>query len=80
VNGDTSVPLTLSRNPEAKFPQVAAIGFPMTGLEAFGGDRTSHVVPIVRQPEEVRSVPVPVDIVEEWGLQSFPASDPPANW
>ncbi|MBN1092876.1 hypothetical protein JKP75_10080 [Blastococcus sp. TML/M2B] len=20
------------------------------------------------------------DVVEEWGLQSFPASDPPANW
>jgi hypothetical protein len=20
------------------------------------------------------------DIVEEWGMQSFPASDPPANW
>jgi hypothetical protein len=20
------------------------------------------------------------DMVEEWGLQSFPASDPPANW
>jgi len=20
------------------------------------------------------------DIVEEWGLQSFPASDPPSNW
>jgi hypothetical protein len=26
-----------------------------------------------------RRRPVP-DIVEEWGLQSFPASDPPANW
>jgi len=80
VNGDTSVPLTLSRHAEAKFHQVAAIGFPTTGLETFGGDRTRHVVPIERQADEARAIPMPIDIVEEWGLQSFPASDPPANW
>jgi hypothetical protein len=22
----------------------------------------------------------PDDIVDQWGVQSFPASDPPANW
>jgi hypothetical protein len=22
----------------------------------------------------------PADIVDQWGEQSFPASDPPANW
>ena len=23
---------------------------------------------------------LPFDVVEEWGMASFPASDPPANW
>jgi hypothetical protein len=41
------------------------------------------------EAEPVRMSPVgavaatahfPTDIVEEWGVQSFPASDPPSNW
>jgi hypothetical protein len=26
------------------------------------------------------AIPPEHDIVHEWGIQSFPASDPPANW
>ena len=30
---------------------------------------------------EVRpATPPPVDIIDQWGMDSFPASDPPANW
>ena len=33
--------------------------------------------PTPRQPETVEP---PVDVVDQWGMHSFPASDPPANW
>jgi hypothetical protein len=31
-------------------------------------------------PVDVRGAPDFDDIVDEWGAQSFPASDPPSNW
>lgn len=37
--------------------------------------------PVVADLLAVRtSAPPPIDIVDQWGMQSFPASDPPANW
>ena len=38
--------------------------------------RTENEPPDPRSPRSGE----PRDIVEEWGLESFPASDPPANW
>jgi hypothetical protein len=74
------VPITLSPDPQVKLSETATIGFLTTVLDALDGDRTSRVAPVVRHPEEAGPVPLRVDIVEEWGMQSFPASDPPANW
>jgi hypothetical protein len=38
---------------------------------------TPEAVPVGNDQEADRRTQ---DIVEEWGLQSFPASDAPANW
>jgi hypothetical protein len=37
-------------------------------------------VTVLRVPAEPRRPAPPIDIVEQWGVESFPASDPPANW
>jgi hypothetical protein len=40
--------------------------------------RPGAVLVRVRRP--AADVPSLDDIVDQWGVQSFPASDPPANW
>lgn len=36
--------------------------------------------PVTRVPAQRTDQAHELDIVEEWGHGSFPASDPPANW
>jgi len=40
---------------------------------------TGLEVPKLRVRVSTAAVP-PIDIVDHWGMHSFPASDPPANW
>ena len=63
------VPLTLSRDSELESPQVAVVDLaaPSDILTPWPTNRTGQSRRLI-------------DIVEEWGMQSFPASDPPANW
>ena len=40
---------------------------------------TGLQIPVQRVRVSPAPVP-PIDIVDQWGMHSFPASDPPANW
>jgi hypothetical protein len=49
---------------------------PLSTLPVLTGSRVVVPVPL----DDVAPAAPASDIVEEWGMQSFPASDPPANW
>ena len=53
-----------------------ACPWPVSSLSSARAD-PNNTDPTKAQPDVLRPT---WDIVEEWGDQSFPASDPPANW
>jgi hypothetical protein len=71
--------LTLSESPEVRSRQAATIEIRAAAVEA--RSRTGRDVDgLIRGRARTREATRPsTDIVEEWGLQSFPASDPPTN-
>ena len=62
--------LTVFRGSELESPQVAVLDLQV----APSGILTPRPTNRAGQGRRL------IDIVEEWGMQSFPASDPPANW
>ena len=74
--------LTLSDSPEVRSRQAATVEIRTATVGAHPRTRTRTRVdrPYPGRPGATTATGPSVDIVEEWGLQSFPASDPPTNW
>jgi hypothetical protein len=63
-----------SAHPRETWVAACATGAARQSVRHVPDGRTS-----LRSQHVGASVPA-TDIVDEWGRQSFPASDPPANW
>ena len=74
--------LTLSDSPEVRSRQAATVEIrtATVGAHTHTHTRTRVDRPYPGRPGATTATGPSIDIVEEWGLQSFPASDPPPNW
>ena len=72
--------LTLSRSRDVEFRRVATTQRQEAAVETLSRTRTDVDRLISGQVRKAGATRPHIDIVEEWGVQSFPASDPPMNW
>ncbi len=74
------MPLPLSCSPGETSLQAVAVGLEASPPEIPVADPAPSGVPVLRRPGPAGHTAPADDIVDEWGRQSFRASDLPANW
>jgi hypothetical protein len=80
VEGDGNVPLTLSRDQGSESLDVVATKLQASAVGTLSRTRTEVDEPVLGEGGRAEPARPHIDIVDEWGVQSFPASDPPMNW